>query len=105
MIPAMKQSAIRSNLYWLIPLCMFPAVLVPMMSALFSHFTVAQLAIGVGAFGALFLAGVAIWAGLVLRGRRKGGVAPPGGSQTYWTTIWVCSLGAAGLLAKSFLTH
>jgi hypothetical protein len=96
-----KSSAKRSDL-WVIPLCVIPGLVAPMLSGVvwYYHLGALQLALATGAASVAGFAAVATWAALRLQAGRRAGRILDGGAQTYRALVWVCVVSAVLLTVK-----
>ena len=96
-----KSSAKRSYL-WIIPLCVIPGLVAPMLSGLrwYYHLGALELALVVAVASVAGFAAVATWAALRLRAGRRAGQTLEGGAQTYRALVWVCVVSAVLLTMK-----
>ena len=96
-----KSSAKRSYL-WIIPLCVVPGLVSPMLSVVtwYYHPGAPELALVIGGASVAGFAGIATWAALRLRARRGAGQSLEGGAQAYRASVWVCAISAVLLTVK-----
>jgi hypothetical protein len=96
-----KSSAKRSYL-WIIPLCVIPALVAPMITGVlrYYHLGALELALVIGVASVVGFAAVTTWATLRLRSGRRAGQSLEGGAQTYWALVWVCATSAVLLTMK-----
>jgi hypothetical protein len=96
-----KSLAKRSYL-WIIPLCVIPALVAPMLRVVLwcFHLGALDLAPVIGAASVAGFVAVATWAALRLHAGRRAGQSLEGGAQAYWALFGVCAISAVLLAMK-----
>ena len=96
------KSPAKRSYPWIIPLCVIPGLVAPMLRGVLWYYHLGALELGLvtGVASVAGFAAVATWAALRLRAERRPGHILDGGALTYRVLFWVCVVSAVLLTMK-----